>query len=65
MPIVSSCDITIGYFKVDNVPHSYFKHITEIPAEGGEFDFYLAEYVYDELWIQNHYQPFTNAIDID
>ena len=48
MPIVSSCDITIGYFKVDNVPHSYFKHITEIPAEGGVFDFYLAEYVYDE-----------------
>lgn len=48
MPFVSSCDITIGYFKVDSVPHSYYTNKTDIPAEGGEFDFYLAEYVYDE-----------------
>lgn len=48
MPFVSSCDITIGYFKIDSVPHSYYTNKTDIPAEGGEFDFYLAEYVYDE-----------------
>lgn len=48
MIIITSCDMTIGYFKVDSVPHSYHTNETTIPAEGGEYDFYLVDYVYDE-----------------
>ena len=48
MLFISSCDITIGYFMIDNVPHSYHTNQSTIPAEGGEFEFYLVDYVYDE-----------------
>ena len=48
MLFTSSCDISIGYFMIDNIPHSYHTNRSIIPVEGGEFEFYLVDYVYDE-----------------
>ncbi len=38
MLFASSCDITIGYYMIDSVPHSYHTNQSTIPAGGGEFE---------------------------